>query len=50
MCATRLRPRAEYEQKYTAQANASCLMATYEKAFDSSPATARGRSQLGAIG
>ena len=46
----RLRARAEYEEKYTAEANYARLMAIYEKALEISPARARLASRLEAIG
>jgi glycosyltransferase involved in cell wall biosynthesis len=42
--------RAEYEREYTAEANYLRLMAIYRRALENSPATARGKSQLEAIG
>jgi len=50
MRAMRLRARAEYEGKYTAEANAGRLMAIYARALENSPATLRRASRLEAIG
>jgi len=50
MRAMRLRARATYEQKYTAEVNSTHLMAIYQKSLENSPATARRASRLEAIG